>query len=113
MFFFPDSIVVQFMIRCSRIEDGASVSLYHFPVIRKQNQYLSDFSTYIFLLEFSKAIALQIGVIGSASQLGKWKTQDGLRLKYSGDNTWKAECVLRKYEFPLKYPFLWPSKFKL
>ncbi|XP_042408165.1 4-alpha-glucanotransferase DPE2-like [Zingiber officinale] len=65
-----DSIVVQFMIRCSKIEHGAS-----------------------------------IGVTGSASQLGKWKTQDGLRLKYAGDNTWKAECVLRKYEFPLKYKY--------
>ncbi|WOK96012.1 4-alpha-glucanotransferase DPE2 isoform X1 [Canna indica] len=65
-----DSIVVQFIIRCPRIEDGTSVN-----------------------------------VIGSASELGKWKPQDGLRLRYAGEYIWKAECVLRKYEFPLKYKY--------
>lgn len=50
-------------------------------------------------------IVVQVHVIGSASELGKWKPHDGLKLRYAGDSTWKAECVLRKYEFPLKYPF--------
>ncbi|CAL9106060.1 unnamed protein product [Musa acuminata var. zebrina] len=65
-----DSIIVQFMIRCPKVKDGASVH-----------------------------------VIGSASELGKWRPHDGLKLRYAGDFTWKAECVLRKYEFPLKYKY--------
>ncbi|KAJ0978933.1 hypothetical protein J5N97_014407 [Dioscorea zingiberensis] len=32
-------------------------------------------------------------VTGSTSELGQWRTQDGLKLCYVGDSIWKAECV--------------------
>jgi 4-alpha-glucanotransferase len=43
-------------------------------------------------------------VTGSNPQLGRWQTQDGLKLNYVGDSIWKANCLLRKSEFPIKYP---------
>ncbi|KAK3010333.1 hypothetical protein RJ639_013026 [Escallonia herrerae] len=45
-----------------------------------------------------------IYVIGSTLRLGQWKIQDGLKLHYSGDSVWQAYCVMRKDEFPIKYP---------
>ncbi|XP_006658074.1 4-alpha-glucanotransferase DPE2 [Oryza brachyantha] len=44
-------------------------------------------------------------VTGSNPQLGNWRTQDGLKLKYVGDSIWKANCLLRKSEFPVKYKY--------
>ncbi|KAL6896549.1 hypothetical protein ACP4OV_007121 [Aristida adscensionis] len=35
-------------------------------------------------------------VTGSNPQLGRWKAQDGLKLSYVGDSSWKGNCVLRK-----------------
>ncbi|OEL17021.1 4-alpha-glucanotransferase DPE2 [Dichanthelium oligosanthes] len=39
-------------------------------------------------------------ITGSNPQLGRWRAQDGLKLSYVGDSLWKANCVLRKSEFP-------------
>lgn len=47
----------------------------------------------------------QVVVTGSNPQLGRWRAQDGLKLSYVGDSLWKGNCVLRKSEFPVKYPF--------
>lgn len=44
-------------------------------------------------------------VTGSNPQLGRWQTQDGLKLSYVGDSLWKASCALRKSEFPVKYKY--------
>ncbi|KAH7511699.1 hypothetical protein FEM48_Zijuj12G0010400 [Ziziphus jujuba var. spinosa] len=35
----------------------------------------------------------QIYVIGSSSNLGQWKVQNGLKLSYSGESVWHADCV--------------------
>ncbi|KAG9454794.1 hypothetical protein H6P81_007698 [Aristolochia fimbriata] len=43
-------------------------------------------------------------VVGSSSQLGGWK-EHGLKLSYAGESLWQADCVIWKYEFPIKYPF--------
>ncbi|KAM0907019.1 hypothetical protein ACQ4PT_016421 [Festuca glaucescens] len=39
-------------------------------------------------------------IIGSNPSIGNWRAQDGLKLNYVGDSIWKANCVLRKAEFP-------------
>ncbi|XP_039128706.1 LOW QUALITY PROTEIN: 4-alpha-glucanotransferase DPE2-like [Dioscorea cayenensis subsp. rotundata] len=44
-------------------------------------------------------------VTGSTSELGQWRNQDGLKLFHVGDSIWKAECVIRKTEFPIKYKY--------
>lgn len=44
-------------------------------------------------------------VTGSNPQLGRWQAQDGLKLSNVGDSLWKANCVLRKSEFPVKYKY--------
>ncbi|XP_044964464.1 4-alpha-glucanotransferase DPE2 [Hordeum vulgare subsp. vulgare] len=44
-------------------------------------------------------------VTGSNPAVGNWKAQDGLKLNYVGDSIWKANCVLRKSEFPVKYKY--------
>ncbi|GAB2210062.1 hypothetical protein Drorol1_Dr00015315 [Drosera rotundifolia] len=44
-------------------------------------------------------------VIGSSTNLGQWKVQDGLKLSYAGDSIWQADCALKKDDFPLRYPF--------
>lgn len=44
-------------------------------------------------------------VTGSNPSVGNWRTQDGLKLNYVGDSIWKANCVLRKSEFPVKYKY--------
>lgn len=46
-----------------------------------------------------------IYVFGSSTKLGKWKTQDGLKLSYAGDSIWHADCVLPKTDFPIKYKY--------
>lgn len=46
-----------------------------------------------------------IGVMGTASQLGLWRVQDGLKLRYAGDSVWLAECLVRRDEFPIKYKY--------
>ncbi|VFQ69813.1 unnamed protein product [Cuscuta campestris] len=43
-------------------------------------------------------------VIGSSLKLGQWKVQNGVKLNYSGDSFWQADCVMGKDDFPLKYP---------
>ncbi|KAF3944957.1 hypothetical protein CMV_028624 [Castanea mollissima] len=47
---------------------------------------------------------MQVYVIGSHINLGKWKVQDGLKLSYAGDSIWQGDCVLRKVDLPIKYP---------
>lgn len=44
-------------------------------------------------------------MIGSHLKLGKWKVQDGLKLSYAGNSIWQGDCVLRKGDLPIKYPF--------
>ncbi|KAF6149462.1 hypothetical protein GIB67_017000 [Kingdonia uniflora] len=44
-------------------------------------------------------------VIGSSNQLGMWKVHDGLKLRYAGDSFWQADCVVKKSELQIKYPF--------
>ncbi|KAL2480812.1 4-alpha-glucanotransferase DPE2 [Abeliophyllum distichum] len=51
-----------------------------------------------------------ICVIGSPLKLGQWKVQDRLILNYTGESIWQAECVMRKEDFPVKYPF-WYCKY--
>lgn len=46
-----------------------------------------------------------VGVIGTTSQLGQWRAQDGLKLSYAGDSIWQADCLVRKDEFPVKYKY--------
>ena len=50
-------------------------------------------------------VNVQLYVIGSSTKLGKWKVQDALKLSYSGESNWHADCVLPKGDFPIKYPF--------
>ncbi|KAF9599354.1 hypothetical protein IFM89_036811 [Coptis chinensis] len=45
-------------------------------------------------------------VIGSSSLLGQWKVQDGLKLSYARESLWQAECVMKKKDLPIKYPFV-------
>lgn len=47
----------------------------------------------------------QVYVIGSSSKLGEWRIQNALKLSYAGDSIWHAECVMKRVDFPLKYPF--------
>ncbi|XP_062004208.1 4-alpha-glucanotransferase DPE2 [Rosa rugosa] len=51
-----------------------------------------------------------IYIIGSTSKLGNWKAQDGLKLSYSGESTWHADCVVPKGDFPIKYKYCKYSK---
>lgn len=44
-------------------------------------------------------------VTGSVSQLGHWRVQDALRLSYAGESIWKADCVMRKDDFPIEYKY--------
>ncbi|XP_031127124.1 4-alpha-glucanotransferase DPE2-like isoform X2 [Ipomoea triloba] len=44
-------------------------------------------------------------VIGSSLKLGQWKVQNGIKLNYAGDSFWQADCVMGKYDFPLKYKY--------
>lgn len=44
-------------------------------------------------------------VIGSSLKLGQWKVQNGVKLNYSGDSFWQADCVMGKDDFPLKYKY--------
>lgn len=44
-------------------------------------------------------------VTGSNPSIGNWRAQDGLKLNYVGDSIWKANCLLRKSEFPVKYKY--------
>ncbi|XP_068659534.1 4-alpha-glucanotransferase DPE2 [Aristolochia californica] len=44
-------------------------------------------------------------VVGSSTQLGDWKGQGGLKLSYAGESLWQADCVIWKYEFPIKYKY--------
>ncbi|KAK7377996.1 hypothetical protein VNO80_03432 [Phaseolus coccineus] len=46
-----------------------------------------------------------IYVIGSNTKLGQWKAEKGLKLSYFGESVWKAECVMQRSDFPLRYPF--------
>lgn len=48
---------------------------------------------------------LQIYVIGSSVELGKWKVQDGLKLSYAGESVWQGDCLVPKGAFPLKYKY--------
>lgn len=43
-------------------------------------------------------------MIGSPSKLGQWKTEGALKLSYAGESVWVAESVIKKDEFPVKYP---------
>ncbi|KAK1292418.1 4-alpha-glucanotransferase DPE2 [Acorus calamus] len=44
-------------------------------------------------------------VTGSTTQLGQWNIQDALKLGYTGDSCWQANCSVRKSEFPIKYKY--------
>ncbi|KAL5743263.1 hypothetical protein ACOSQ2_026379 [Xanthoceras sorbifolium] len=46
-----------------------------------------------------------VSVIGSLPKLGQWKVQDGLRLSYAGEAIWETDCVMKRSDFPIKYPF--------
>lgn len=43
-------------------------------------------------------------MIGSPLRLGQWKVEGALKLSYAGESVWLAESVMRKDEFPIKYP---------
>ncbi|XP_011079098.1 4-alpha-glucanotransferase DPE2 [Sesamum indicum] len=51
-------------------------------------------------------------VIGSPSNLGRWKIEDGLKLNYAGESVWLAGSVMRKDDFPIKYRYCKYSKAK-
>lgn len=57
-----------------------------------------------FLVGLIEVGLMQVYVIGSHINLGKWKVQDGLKLSYAGDSIWQGDCVLRKVDLPIKYP---------
>lgn len=44
-------------------------------------------------------------MIGSNSKLGEWKAENAFKLNYAGESVWVGESVMRKDEFPIKYPF--------
>ncbi|CAH9105324.1 unnamed protein product [Cuscuta epithymum] len=44
-------------------------------------------------------------VIGSSLKLGEWKVTSGVKLNYSGDSFWQADCLMGKDDFPLKYKY--------
>ncbi|KAG4915799.1 hypothetical protein JHK87_053356 [Glycine soja] len=46
-----------------------------------------------------------IYVIGSNTKLGQWKVENGLKLSYFGESVWKAECVMQRSDFPIKYRY--------
>ncbi|KAK7336394.1 hypothetical protein VNO77_16934 [Canavalia gladiata] len=46
-----------------------------------------------------------IYAIGSNAKLGQWKVENALKLSYFGESVWKAECVMPRSDFPIKYPF--------
>lgn len=46
-----------------------------------------------------------IYVIGSNTKLGQWKVENGLKLSYFGESVWKAECVLQRSDFPIRYRY--------
>ncbi|KAK9170561.1 hypothetical protein Syun_002701 [Stephania yunnanensis] len=50
-------------------------------------------------------------VIGSSDHLGQWKVLDGLKLRYAGESFWLADCVMKKSDLPIKYPFLFPHNY--
>ncbi|KAH0468674.1 hypothetical protein IEQ34_001906 [Dendrobium chrysotoxum] len=43
-------------------------------------------------------------VTGSVSQLGQWRIEDGLKLNYTGESIWESYSIVRKVDFPIKYP---------
>lgn len=46
-----------------------------------------------------------IYVFGSSLKLGQWKTHGGLQLNYAGESIWKADIVMQKDDFPVKYRY--------
>ncbi|XP_027351532.1 4-alpha-glucanotransferase DPE2 isoform X2 [Abrus precatorius] len=46
-----------------------------------------------------------IYVIGSNIKLGQWKVENGLKLSYFGESVWKAECVMQRSDFPIRYRY--------
>lgn len=46
-----------------------------------------------------------IYIIGNTLKLGQWNVQNGLKLSYSGESIWHADCVLPKGDFPIKYKY--------
>ncbi|GLJ46730.1 hypothetical protein SUGI_0985310 [Cryptomeria japonica] len=48
---------------------------------------------------------------GSASALGNWNFKESVRLSYCADAYWKADCIIKKDEFPIRYPFITSSSF--
>lgn len=58
----------------------------------------------IILDSIHKVWFLQIYIIGNTLKLGQWNVQNGLKLSYSGESIWHADCVLPKGDFPIKYP---------
>lgn len=50
-------------------------------------------------------VGSSVCVTGSVPQLGQWKAQDGLKLCYAGESIWRADCVMRKDDFPIKYKY--------
>ncbi|XP_051149443.1 4-alpha-glucanotransferase DPE2 isoform X2 [Andrographis paniculata] len=53
-----------------------------------------------------------IYVVGSPSNLGRWKVEDGLKLVYAGDSVWLAETVMGKDDMPIKYRYCKVDKAK-
>ncbi|CAN6443473.1 unnamed protein product [Victoria cruziana] len=49
-------------------------------------------------------------VTGSCSTLGKWEAKHGLELTCSGESIWRADCMVKKSEFPIKYKYSKMSK---
>lgn len=52
----------------------------------------------------------QVYVLGTSGKLGKWKVENGLRLKYVGDSTWEGDCLIPKADSPIKYRYCKVSK---
>lgn len=64
-----------------------------------------SFISFVFLINCPEVDFLQVYVIGSNAKLGDWKIQDGISLSYAGEFIWHASCVIKKTDFPIKYPF--------
>ncbi|XP_073104819.1 4-alpha-glucanotransferase DPE2 isoform X2 [Elaeis guineensis] len=55
-------------------------------------------------------VGSSVCVTGSVPQLGQWKAEDGLELSHAGGSIWRADCLMRKDDFPIKYKYFRVSK---
>ncbi|XP_072996367.1 4-alpha-glucanotransferase DPE2 [Typha latifolia] len=76
------------------------------PTTQHENLSQQDIVVVQFMISCPRSEAgSKVFVTGSVSQLGQWRVQDGLPLSYAGESIWKADCLLKKDDFPIKYKY--------